>query len=76
MQGPAPRTPSPLPDAGPRHSRNTHKENKMDFDYLRRLLTSPLDQRVTDERRTMAYSTTGPSDSDAYFKEVFAGQIL
>ncbi len=48
----------------------------MDLNDLRRLLATPLDERVTHDRRALAGSTTGPSDFEAYFKEVFAGQIL
>ena len=48
----------------------------MNLNELRRLLTTPLNERVTEARRALAGSTSGPSDFEAYFKEVFAVQIL
>lgn len=48
----------------------------MNLDYLRRLLTPPLNERVVNERRALAGNSAEPLDFDAYFKEVFAGQIL
>ncbi|HQX07872.1 MAG TPA: hypothetical protein PKZ19_13870 [Zoogloea sp.] len=48
----------------------------MNLNELRRLLTTPFNERITDEPRALTGSTTGPSDFEAYFKEVFAGQIL
>lgn len=48
----------------------------MNLDYLSRLLTPPLDERVAKERRALARNIAEPLDVDAYFKEVFAGQIL
>ncbi|MCK6392593.1 hypothetical protein [Zoogloea sp.] len=48
----------------------------MNLDYLRRLITTPLNERVADERKALATRTAGLLDFEAYFKEVFAGQIL
>ncbi len=48
----------------------------MNLDYLRRLITTPLNERVVNERKALASSPPGPLDFEAYFKEVFAGQIL
>lgn len=47
----------------------------MSFDYLRRLLGAPLQQRVAAARGSLGASPE-PMDYEAYFKDVFAGQIL
>lgn len=78
QQGPVSGNPSPLPDTEPRHPGNTHKENKMNLDHLRRLFSRSLDERVTEERRTLVghVSDAFEYDCESYFKEVFAGQVL
>ncbi|MBP6801464.1 MULTISPECIES: hypothetical protein [Zoogloea] len=48
----------------------------MNFDYLRQLVSAPLEQRVTAERLGLAGTTADQADGEAYFKEVFAGQVL
>ena len=48
----------------------------MNFDNLRKLVSAQLEQRVTAERLSLCGNTTEPADYEAYFKEVFAGQIL
>jgi len=68
--------PSPLPGTGPRHPGIIYKESKMNLDYLSRLLTPPLEERAAHEGRALAGNSTEPLEVDAYFKEVFAGQIL
>ncbi len=48
----------------------------MNLDYLSRFFTPSLDERVAKERRALSSNIAEPLDADAYFKEVFAGQIL
>jgi hypothetical protein len=48
----------------------------MSFDYLRKLVSAQLEQRVTAERQNLCSTTAAPADCEAYFKEVFAGQIF
>ncbi|WP_346287728.1 hypothetical protein [Zoogloea sp.] len=50
----------------------------MNLDHLRRLFTRSLDERVTEERRTLVghASDAFEYDCESYFKEVFAGQVL
>ena len=48
----------------------------MNLDYLSRLLTPPLEERAAHEGLALAGNSTEPLEVDAYFKEVFAGQIL
>lgn len=47
----------------------------MNFDYLRHILTTRLDERVESERTEITPAVTA-SDYEGYFKEVFAGAIL
>ncbi len=48
----------------------------MSFDYLRKLVSAQLEQRVAAERQSLCGTAAAPADCEAYFKEVFAGQIF
>lgn len=52
------------------------KENAMSFDYLRKFVSAQLEQRVAAERQSLCGTAAAPADCEAYFKEVFAGQIF
>lgn len=48
----------------------------MNFDHLRKLVSAQLEQRVTAERQSLCGKAADYADCEAYFKEVFAGQVL
>ncbi|MBS0345758.1 MAG: hypothetical protein JSR69_04795 [Proteobacteria bacterium] len=48
----------------------------MSFIELRDLLAKQLDQRVEAERHNILGGSQNTAEDDAYFKEVFSGNVL